>query len=79
MKIVMQTVWNVGRSETFLLLVINGGSPVFTQMFQVKTQIFQVVPQNFFILSQNDQKGKSINFFIVLAQIFQVVPQIVFF
>ena len=26
------------------------GSPVFTQIFQVKTQIFQVVPQKFFWL-----------------------------
>ena len=42
----------------------NGGSPVFTQMFEVKTQIFQVVPQKFFFLNQNDQIEKSTKFLL---------------
>ena len=40
------------------------GSPVFTQMFQVKTQIFQVVPQKIFFLNQNDQIEKSTKFLL---------------
>jgi hypothetical protein len=53
----------IGIKYLYHLLPKIGGSPVFTQIFQVKTQIFQVVPQKIFF-KQNDQNEISIKFLL---------------